>query len=353
MLDLSELTVLIVDDTKTNIDILVNGLSSEPYSIAVAIDGESALDIVSQEQPDLILLDIMMPDMDGHEVCRRLKNNPQTAMIPVIFLTALENIENKTAAFEGGAVDYITKPFDMAEVKARVKTHLELSLSKKMLADQNRQLEYLVQKRTRELNDVNLQLAETQIEVVMRLGLGTEMRDDETGAHVQRIRKMVEIIASKTQTSDTTAELWGLASTMHDVGKVGIPDAILLKPGKLTEQEFAIMRSHTIIGAKILSDGKSELIRTAHDIALSHHEKWNGSGYPKKLKGNDIPLAGRITALADVFDALLSRRPYKEPWPLEKVTDLINSERTEHFDPEIVDLFMEALPEIIKSREHF
>ncbi len=351
MLDFSGCTILIVDDITTNIDILINGLENESYDIAVAVDGPSALEIIPNIKPDLIMLDIMMPGMSGYEVCKILKDNPETSKIPVIFLTALDQIKNKTEGFEIGAVDYVTKPFDIMEVRSRINTHLELSLSQKLLKKQNEILDQRVKERTLALARANSKLEDLQVEIIMRLGLATEMRDDDTGAHVRKICNIVEFLAGKCGLEEEVCKVWGLASTMHDVGKVGIPDNILLKPGRLTAEEFDVIKTHTIIGAKILEGSESELIQVARIIALNHHEKWDGSGYPAGLVREDIPLAARITAIADVFDALISARPYKDPWPREKIIELFNNESGKHFDPELTAMFMEAVPEIMQMRQ--
>ena len=350
MFDFTNCTILIVDDIVTNIDILVNGLENEPYDVAIAVDGASALELIPDLKPDLILLDIVMPKMSGYEVCKILKADEQTKNIPVIFLTALDQTTNKSLGFETGAIDYITKPFDILEVKSRIRTHLELSLSQKMLTQQNEILDQRIKERTQALTEANKRLKDVQIEVIMRLGLATEMRDDATGAHIQRIRKMVELITEKYGKSQEEGILWGLASTMHDVGKVGIPDEILLKPGRLTHEEFEIIKTHTTIGARILDNSDSELIQVARIIALSHHEKWAGTGYPAQLAKCDIPLPARITAIADVFDALISARPYKQAWNIEKIISYLKEESGKHFDPELTELFLFILPDILQLR---
>lgn len=350
MFNFSKCTVLIVDDTKTNIDVLINGLSNEEYDIAVSLDGPSAIETANYLHPDLILLDIMMPGMDGYEVCQILKSNPTTSKIPVIFLTALDQVKNKTKGFKIGCVDYISKPFDVTEVRLRIKTHLELSLVRIILEQQNEILDKKIKARTKDLADANAKLKESQIEVIMRLGLATEMRDDCTGEHVKRIRSMVELLAKKKGIPEEECKLWGLASTMHDIGKVGIPDAILLKPGKLTNEEFTIIKTHSSIGSKVLAGSNFKLLQMAQEIALNHHEKWNGEGYPNGISGDDIPLPARITALADVFDALSSSRPYKGPWPIERVIALLKEESGKHFDPELTRIFIESIPEILEFK---
>ena len=350
MIDFTGCTILVVDDIITNIDILVNGLEKEKYDIAVAVDGPTALELIPSIKPDLILLDIVMPGMSGYEVCKALKSENSTRNIPVIFLTALDQIKNKNRGFELGAVDYITKPFDIFEVRSRIKTHLELSLSQKMLKKHNEILDQRVKERTEALTKANNKLEQVQIEVIMRLGLATEMRDDETGAHVKQIRKIVELISERYGRSRNESQLWGLASTMHDVGKVGISDTILLKPARLTEEEFEVIKTHTIIGAKILDNSESELIQIAKSIALSHHEKWDGCGYPHQLTKTNIPLPARITTIADVFDALISSRPYKEPWEINKIVDYFKANSGKHFDPDLNEIFLLSIPDIIKNR---
>jgi putative two-component system response regulator len=334
----SDQTILIVDDVNTNIDLLVNILG-EQYDIAVATDGETALERANEGSPDLILLDVMMPGMDGYEVCRRLKANISTRNIPVIFVTAMGEVKDEMHGFELGAVDYITKPISPPIVEARVKTHLALY-------DQNRVLDEKVRQRTTQLN-------ETRLEIIRRLGRASEFKDEETGLHIVRMSYYSQLISLAYGVSAEHAELILNAAPMHDVGKIGIPDRILLKPGKLDAEEWKVMQTHTSIGTEIIGDHDSELLKVAGVIAISHHEKWNGKGYPNGTRGENIPLEGRIIAIADVFDALTSERPYKKAWTVEKAVDLIQSESGEHFDPALVDAFMEALPEILEIKGQY
>ena len=347
MKQLSECTVLIVDDTKTNIDILVEALGGD-YEIAVATSGKAALENIELELPDLILLDIMMPGMSGYEVCNILKADPKTAEIPVIFLTAVTDIESKNKGFEAGAVDYITKPFEITEIKARVHTHLSLRMARLELAKQNEILEEKVEERTREISLTQ----ETTIELMAYLA---EFRDPETGGHIKRTKKYVRILAETLSNkpeyrdildSETIDDLYNSAP-LHDIGKIGIRDEILLKPGKLTPEEYEEMKRHSLIGYEALAQAKEKLgensfLKCAMELARSHHERWDGFGYPDGLSGKKIPLAGRIMAIADVYDALISRRPYKEPYSHERAVAIITDCRGTQFDPELVDVFLEV-----------
>ena len=337
--------VLVVDDTETNIDILLEILSDD-YEVSVALDGESALEIAFEDQPDIILLDIMMPGLDGYEVCRRLKQREETRAIPVIFVTAKSEVADEAKGFDLGGVDYIAKPISPPIVKARVKTHIQLKLAQDALANQNQILEDKVSQRTCELR-------ETQLDIIRKLCRAAEFRDNETGLHVIRMSQYAHIIGLTYGMNEYDATLLLNASPMHDVGKIGIPDSVLLKPGKLTVEEFKIIQSHPKIGAEIIGINDSPLLQMARDIAYTHHEKWNGTGYPQGLRGEDIPLVGRITAVADVFDALTMIRPYKKEWPVEKAVELIQQERGLHFDPDLVTAFLQSMTDILVVKEKF
>ncbi len=329
---LNDCRILLVDDTKANIDLLVEALQGE-YKLSVALNGEAALKAVEKRPPDLLLLDVMMPGMDGYEVCRRLQADPITRGIPVMFLTAMDDISNKTEGFEAGGVDYITKPFEIAEIKMRVRTHLDLKLTKEGLQEQNLYLEQKVRERSRE--------------IIIRLAMAAELRDTDTGMHIVRIREYVKLVALKAGQSQEAAERMGLASTMHDIGKIGIPDRILLKPGKLDVDEWRIMKTHAQIGAQIMSNSHSKLLDAGRIIAHSHHEKWDGTGYPMGLGNSEIPLEGRICCLADVFDALTSKRPYKEPWEPERALEVMIKDRATHFDPDLIDVFKAHFDDVL------
>ncbi len=329
-------TVLIVDDTPENIDILV-GILSEDYKVKVAIDGPRALALVAKSRPDLILLDVMMPGMNGYEVCKLLKQDPLASHIPVMFVTALSEVADETQGFALGAVDYITKPVSAPVVKARVKTHLALY-------DQKRLLEQQVKIRTQELEA-------TRFEIIRRLGRAAEYKDNETGLHVVRMSHYARLLAIKLGLPDTFCDLIFNAAPMHDIGKIGTPDAVLKKPGKLNAEEWAIMQQHAVIGAEIIGEHDDPLLTMARRIALTHHEKWDGSGYPYGLAGEDIPLEGRIVAIADVFDALTSQRPYKKAWTIEATMELFESEAGKHFDPKLVAEFRQILPQVVEIRD--
>jgi len=330
-------TILIVDDIPQNISLL-NAALLDDYIIKAATGGAKGIEICLSMPIDLILLDVMMPGMDGFETCRRLKEHPQTSAIPIIFVTAKGEVKDESTGFAIGAVDYINKPISAAIVRARVKTHLALY-------NQNRTLEKLVHERTAELN-------KTRLEILHRLGSAGEYRDNETGQHVGRVCHYSRIIAQALALSESEAELIYNAAALHDTGKIGIPDSILFKPGKLDEDEWKVMRTHCEIGEKIIGSGQNRLLKAAATVALTHHERWDGSGYPSGLKGGDIPLYGQIVSIVDMFDALTSQRPYKIPWPVADAVAEINRCRGGHFDPEIVDAFMAKILELTAIQMH-
>lgn len=330
--------VLIVDDTPENITLL-KAILKETYGIKVALDGEKALEIAASSAVDIILMDVIMPGMDGFDICKKLKANPRTSGIPVIFVTAINEIANEESGFACGGVDYITKPVSASIVKARVATHLALY-------DQNCELEKKVLERTAEV-------AETRLEITQRLARAAEFRDNETGMHVVRMSRYCHVIAREYGMSEEDAEIILNAAPLHDVGKIGIPDAILLKPGRLDPEEFDVIKTHCEIGHTIIGTHKSALLQTAAQVALSHHEKWDGTGYPKGLSGEEIPLAGRIVAVADVFDALTSDRPYKKAWSVENAVDEIKKGSSLHFDPALVEAFIRRLPDIIEIMQRY
>jgi putative two-component system response regulator len=332
-------TILVVDDIPANIEVLSGVLRGE-YRVRAATNGVRALAIaVSDTPPDLILLDIMMPDTDGLDVCRKLKADLRTRHIPVIFVTAMSEIDDEAQGFAAGCVDYITKPVSPPIVLARVRTHLAL-------ANQTRELDRKVRERTAELD-------RTRLAVIRCLGKASEFKDDDTGLHVVRMSHYARLLGLASGMSEADADLLMNAAPMHDVGKIGIPDNILKKPGRLDAAEWEVMKQHVEFGGQILGEQDSELLQMAREIALSHHEKWDGTGYPRGLKGEAIPLVGRIVAVADVFDALTSVRPYKAPWPVDKALAFMREQSGKHFDPRMIALIDGVLPEFERIRKRY
>ena len=323
---------MVVDDVEANIDVLVEALGSD-YEVSVAMDGKTALEAVADAKPDIILLDIMMPEMDGYEVCERLKADKSTAGIPVIFLTAMTEEQDEARGLALGAVDYITKPFSPDLVKSRVRNQLELKLHRD-------HLEELVAQRTR-------QLREGYVDTVYRLTLTSEFKDKDTGAHIKRISFYTRELALRMGLGKEFCDSIFYASPMHDIGKVAIPDSILLKEGPLDDDEWKSMKTHTEIGAKVLEGSASPFLQMAVDIAHCHHERWDGRGYPRGLKEDEIPLTARIMNITDQYDALRSKRPYKPAFDQEKTVSIITrgDGRTmpDHFDPEVLAAFEKAV----------
>ena len=318
--------LLLVDDEPTNLQLLRQVLQAD-YRLLFATDGARALQLAKEQRPDLILLDIMMPDMDGYAVCETLKSQPLTAHIPVIFITALTDIHDETRGFDVGAVDYITKPVSPPVVRARVRTHLSL-----VRIDE---------------------LRSTRLQIVQCLGRAAEYKDNETGRHVIRMSLYAQQLALAAGCSAAWAEDLLHAAPMHDIGKIGIPDAVLLKPGPLDAPEWEVMRTHPHIGAEIIGNHGAHVLQLARSIALAHHEKWDGSGYPHGLAGEAIPLEARICAIVDVFDALTSTRPYKKPWSTEDAVAHIQSQAGKHFEPRLVDLFVALLPQLLPIQQRW
>ncbi len=345
-------TILVVDDTPDNLT-LVNNLLKHEYRVRVAISGEKALRIAfSETPPDLVLLDVMMPGMDGYEVCKKLQGNTATAHIPIIFLTTKSEVEDERKGLLLGASDYITKPISPPILEARVKTHLVAKQYSDFLAGKASYLENEVARRTRELTVIQ----DVTIQVMASLA---ETRDTDTGNHIRRTQFYVKALTSKLRThprfqdylNDSTMDLLFRSAPLHDIGKVGIPDRILLKPGRFDADEFEIMKTHTTLGRDAIQAAENALglkvdfLALAKEIAYSHQEKWDGSGYPEGLRGEAIPISARLMAVADVYDALISRRIYKPSMPHAQAVATIVSGKGTHFDPDMVDAFVEIQAE--------
>jgi len=354
-------TILVVDDTPDNLS-LMTGLLKDLYKVKIANNGERALKVATTgTPPDIILLDIMMPVMDGYETCRQLKADLKTKDIPVIFLTAKAEIEDEMKGFELGAVDYITKPISPPVVLARVNTHLQLKKMRDYLKDQNVFLEAEVQRRTQEV------VAVQEVTILAMASLA-ETRDNDTGNHIRRTQFYLKALAEKLRShprfsyfldDEKTIDLLFKSAPLHDIGKVGIPDHILLKAGRFTDEEFEIMKTHPALGRDAIIAAEQRLgldlpfLSFAKEIAYSHQEKWDGTGYPEGLSGDDIPISGRLMAVADVYDALICRRVYKEGMPHEKALGIIREGGGTHFDPDIVEAFTEIADEFIQIAKRY
>ena len=319
-------SILIVDDNINNLQILGLILRENGYSVSMAKSGEEAIYTALKTLPHLILMDVMMPRIGGIEACKRINSNPKLLNIPVIFITGLDDIQDEENGFNAGGVDYITKPISKPTVLARVKTHLKIYNNQRLAGE-------MIQQRTNEL-------ASSQKAAVYMLGEAAHYNDIDTEVHIWRMSTYSGIIAQCAEWNTKMVSLLEMAAAMHDTGKIGIPDSILKKPGKLTEKEWLIMKTHSEIGYSILSKSDTPLFRMAAEIALYHHEKWDGTGYPNGLNGNKIPESARIVAIADVFDALTIKRPYKKAWSINDAFEEIKNCSNTHFDPFFVDCFL-------------
>ncbi len=338
-------TILVVEDKYANRRLIEESLKEDKYRILNAEDGKQALDILSSgEHVDLIILDIKMPVMDGFQFLQIFTQNEKWTKIPVLVLTGFDERHVRLKTLDYGVQDFITKPFDTHELRLRVRNHLELK-------DYRDRLEFLVDARTKELREAYRKLEQTNILVLEKLGRAAELRDDETGQHIQRMARYSYELAKTLGIDDDVCELIFLAAPMHDIGKIGIPDGILLKPGRLFRGEFEIMKRHTTLGAHVLSGTSNRLLEMGRVLALYHHERWDGKGYPEGLKGKEIPREARIVALADVFDALTSARIYRPAWEIDRAVEYILDNREKQFDPEVVDAFKSVLDKLLHIRE--
>lgn len=339
--------ILVVDDDAENLRFVGAILGSLGYEVVLAGCGAEALSRIREAVPKVILLDAVMPEIDGLDVVKRLRDDETTKAIPIIVMTARLETEERQKALAVGVDEFLTKPVDETELQTRVSSLVKVKTYADHMRNYKQDLEKEVAKRTQEFSQALERIKVTSLDTVYRLSRAAEYKDEDTGAHVQRMSHYSSAIARSLGLDDQFVEhvLW--AAPMHDIGKIGIPDRVLLKPGKLDDEEWIIMRRHTTIGAEILKDADADFIKLAANIALSHHEKWAGGGYPQGLKGTDIPMAARIVSVADAFDAMMSERPYKAPFPLEKAFALIKEDRGTRFDPQVVDAFFNVDTEII------
>ena len=351
--------IMVVDDTAENLKLLDGILEGGHHEVRLFSSGAMMLKAAAKDPPDLVLLDVLMPEMDGYEVCRRMRGEAALHDVPVLFLSALSDVKSKVKAFEAGGMDYVTKPFQIEEVTARVKTHLLLRRTIRELDEHRRDLERLVREKMRELSD-------SQFATITALSKLAESRDDESGYHVERTRAFCGILCGRLSRSPRHREgmteeyiqnLCG-ASVLHDVGKVAIPDKILTKPGRLAPHEYEVVKNHAHIGARTLEaarrqDPRNTFLSVGISIARSHHERWNGSGYPDGLRGEGIPLSARIMAVSDVYDALRSRRPYKQAMSHGEVAGMIRSGAGTEFDPAVVAAFLDAEEEFAETYDEY
>lgn len=339
---IADARILIVDDEPNIVELLTRLLRIEGYKDVRSIrDSRGAMAQIIEFHPDLLILDLMMPHIDGFQILEALQEyNSDDGYLPVLVITANDTVQARRRAFLGGAIEFLGKPFDNEEIILRVRTLLRLRYEYLRLEKNADILREEILDRTRELEDYQLVLKEAQIEVIVRLARAAEHRDDETGQHTQRVGLIASLIAQTMELDVEQVESIRRAAPLHDVGKIGIPDAILLKPGRFDDSEREIMQRHCRIGADLLAGGQSSVVKLAERIAMTHHERWDGSGYPEQLKGEEIDLEGRILAVADVFDALTHARPYKEAWPVEKALEEIKRSSGTHFDPTVVEAFL-------------
>ena len=342
---IKEAKILIVDDQPANVTLIEKMLDIDGYiNVISTTDPTQVEGLYLEQNSDLVLLDLNMPVMDGYQVLSKIREvDPDYP--PIIVLTAQSDRESRIKALDLGARDFLA-PFDRIELMTRIRNMLEVRIMTTAMKNQNKILDGMVKERTKELND-------TRLEVIHRLGRAAEYRDDMTGFHIIRMSRYSQLLGLAVGMDETEAETLLNASPMHDIGKIGIPDYVLLKPGKLDPDEWKIMKTHVDIGVEILAGSDSVLMNMAAEVAQNHHEKWDGSGYPCGLVGEEIPITGRVVAVADVFDALTTERPYKKAWPIEEAVEFLREQKGKHFEPKLVELFIEILPDILNIREQY
>lgn len=350
---MNTINVLAVDDEPFNLDLIELAFLDTPFvKLTQAVNGKDALDKLSLMNAEVVLLDIRMPIMDGLETLEKIKSDPRFANIPVIMVTA--NSEEKHKALRMGANDFLSKPVDVEELKLRTFNQANLYKTQQELKELNKNLDSLVEKRTHELRNALAHAKDTEYEISLRLGRASEYRDLETGMHIKRMSRYSALLGKLSGMNKEEEELLLYSSPLHDIGKIGIPDAILLKPGKLDNNEFRLMQEHTTIGAQMLDEGeKYPIIQSGKTIAAQHHEKYDGSGYPNRLQGEEIDISARIVAIADVFDALSSKRVYKDAFPLEKTLQILQEGKGTHFDPVLLDLFINNIALFLEIQQAF
>lgn len=342
-----DVKILIIDDQKLHSSFLEKVLAQEGYTnIRCVNDPLKALSAIHDFEPDAVILDLIMPQVDGFQILEKLNEFRKGHYLPILALSSERSADIRLRALQSGATDFLNKPFENPELLIRLRNIIEMRLLHLQVEEHNRNLEGKVLERTQELR-------ESQLDIIRRLAQAAEFRDNDTGLHIIRMSQYCAKFSEILGMSREEAELILNAAPLHDVGKIGIPDSILLKPGKLTVEEFEIMKTHTTIGGKLLSRGQSPVMKMAREIALTHHEKWDGSGYPNQLKGDSIPLVGQICSVCDVFDALTSQRPYKEAWTVEEAAAEMKRMKEGHFNPSLADAFLEALPEFVKIKEKY
>jgi putative two-component system response regulator len=345
--------VLVVDDHPENTELLEAFLVPQGYEVVTAATGEQALERLSSNDVALMLLDVMMPGIDGYEVIRRVRQDGKHRQLPIVLVTALRDTEERVKGIEAGCDDFLSKPVDKMELLTRVRSLLKVKAYNDLMSKYREDLESEVSSRTEELRHAIEGIRAASLETIVRLSRAAEYRDEDTGAHILRMSHYAAAVARRMGLPERDVETILHAAPMHDIGKIGIPDHILMKPAKLDAEEWEVMKSHAAIGARILAGSNADVIRLGETIAGTHHEKWNGEGYPMGLKGEGIPTSGRIAAIADVFDALTSKRPYKEPFSLDRSFSIIKEGRGAHFDPAVVDAFFEVEDEILQIKARY
>ncbi len=329
--------ILVVDDEERNLRLMEAMLAPFEYDVYVARDGQESIELAETISPDLILLDVMMPKLDGFEVTQRLKSSERTRAIPIVIVTALQNIDDKIKALEKGADDFLSKPVEKTELRARVKSLLKVKAYNDHMASYQERLKTEVAEKTSQLKLALESLKYASLDTIVRLSRAAEYKDEDTGNHINRVSEFAAALARQMGIIGEREEMILYAAPLHDIGKIGIPENILLKPGKLDADEWEIMKLHTVIGSQILGGSETSYLKLAEIIALTHHERWDGGGYPRGLEAEDIPLEGRITAVVDVFDALTSKRPYRGPLAVEKALEIMQNWRGTKLDAGCVD----------------